>query len=796
MGSAQAKARRRTQAALSSNTSSFDNNANGSRRASTGGVGGNTTGGGGTGRAGRSMTYAVTIPPGVQPGGRFAVMLGGTRHEFTCPQGAGPGSTVHVQGPAPGANGSNGAASSQQRRSSSTQQQQQQPFHSVPPPRSQRTQNGGAGTRTYMVRVPSGVLPGQNFAASINGRRFVVQCPPGIAAGMPLHIRVPDEGGSSSQSQPSSSQSTRTPNVSHGVSNNGAAAQQQTFMVTVPQGIRPGQQFAVMANGQRVTVTCPASCSGGSQVYVRVPITQGRSQSAPGHGKTAEDEDDYEVLEAALAEINDKQGKRQNAFERKVGNDGKLHWVKAVSVEEGKIGNLKIAEAEIESEGIVIESSGKDMKFAGMGLVRQMSTNGHLMFVPAHEAAIDVGGTGLRGMTPELLHRASALPFKKKLKWFRQCRDKLKVAWEYGHVKVRVNRENILYDSLTNFQRAKKEDMHKIFRFQFQGEEGIDAGGLAREWFQVVSDQLFNPDFGLFVGSGIGGETVTINPQSGIANEHHLEYFRFAGRLLGKAFFDSQLVGCHLALPIYKHLLAMPITFHDLEVVDADLVSGLIQLMEMEDISQAYMDFTITEEVYGATRTIPLVEGGDDMDVTNDNVREYVQALVKYQMLNSIKDQLSEFLQGFYDVIPQPLLSIFDHREIELVLCGLPNIDKSDWRKNTLYAGMYETKGDKHRVIQWFWKVVDELEDADAARLLQFSTGTARVPVQGFKLLQGRDGDVRKFTITSIKLKDSVFPKAHTCFNRIELPLYTSYAQCKRYVTDAIHMELTGFGME
>ena len=167
-----------------------------------------------------------------------------------------------------------------------------------------------------------------------------------------------------------------------------------------------------------------------------------------------------------------------------------------------------------------------------------------------------------------------------------------------------------------------------------------------------------------------------------------------------------------------------------------------VQLLEMEDVSQAYMDFTITEEVYGSTRTIPLVEGGEDMDVTNDNVRDYVQALVKYHMLNSIKDQLSEFLQGFYDVIPQPLLSIFDHREIELVLCGLPNIDKADWRKNTLYAGMYEAKGDAHKVIGWFWKLVNELEDADAARLLQFSTGTARVPVQGFKLLQGRDGDV------------------------------------------------------
>ena len=68
--------------------------------------------------------------------------------------------------------------------------------------------------------------------------------------------------------------------------------------------------------------------------------------------------------------------------------------------------------------------------------------------------------------------------------------------------------------------------------------------------------------------------------------------------------------------------------------------------MEMEDVSQAYMDFTITEEVYGATNTIELVPGGNDMDVDNSNVREYVQALVKYHMLDSIKDQLSEFLQG------------------------------------------------------------------------------------------------------------------------------------------------------
>lgn len=233
-----------------------------------------------------------------------------------------------------------------------------------------------------------------------------------------------------------------------------------------------------------------------------------------------------------------------------------------------------------------------------------------------------------------------------------------------------------------------------------------------------------------------------------------------------------------------------------MEVVDGDLVNGLKQLLELEDVSCAFMDFTITEEVYGASQVVELVKDGGNVDVTNDNVKEYVQELVRYYMLTRIKEQLAAFLKGFYEVIPQPLLSIFDHREIELVLCGMPEIDKADWRKHTEYAGAYESKKDSHKIIKWFWELVSELDDSDAARLLQFSTGTSRVPIQGFKLLQGRDGDVRKFTITSVKLKDSVFPKAHTCFNRIELPLYESKEQLKHYVTDAIHMETTGFGME
>lgn len=456
-----------------------------------------------------------------------------------------------------------------------------------------------------MVRVPAGVRPGQNFAASINGRRFVVQCPQGVQAGMPLHIRVPSSIGASRQQQQQSSVSNGRSSGTVGAA--GGASGQQTFMVTVPAGVGPGQQFAVMANNERINVTCPANCRAGSQVYVRVPIQRGRSNSSH-RMQTAEDEDDYEALDAALAKVTEKQGKSKNTFERKVGDDGKLHWVCATAVEEGK-------EADGVAEASVAEATAHAVSTSVMGLVRHFEPNGTLVAVPADQAAIEVDGTGLSGMTPELLARASALPFKKKLKWFRQCRDKLRVPWEVGHKKIRVSRDNILYDSLLYFQKFKKEDMHKIFRFQFAGEEGIDAGGLAREFFQVVSEQLFNPDFGLFCGSGIGGEIITINPQSGIANEHHLEYFHFAGRFLGKAFFDSQLVNCHLALQIYKHLLATPLTFHDLDVVDGDLVNGLTQLLKLDDVSLAYMDFTITEEVYGASQVRELIKDGGKTDV-------------------------------------------------------------------------------------------------------------------------------------------------------------------------------------
>ena len=124
-----------------------------------------------------------------------------------------------------------------------------------------------------------------------------------------------------------------------------------------------------------------------------------------------------------------------------------------------------------------------------------------------------------------------------------------------GVVKVQVNRKSLLADTFQVFRSLQASDFRRAFFFQFAGEEGLDYGGVSRELYTLVFQELFNVDFGLFAISASGNLNYTINPSSGLGNEHHLDYFRFAGQFLAKALFDGHICAHHLSLPLYKHLL-------------------------------------------------------------------------------------------------------------------------------------------------------------------------------------------------------------------------------------------------
>jgi HECT-domain (ubiquitin-transferase) len=266
---------------------------------------------------------------------------------------------------------------------------------------------------------------------------------------------------------------------------------------------------------------------------------------------------------------------------------------------------------------------------------------------------------------------------------------------------------------------------------------------------------------------------------------------------LGRALFDRQLIKGHMVRHIYKHLLGWPISFADIEHEDYEYYQSLKKLANMEDVSLMCLDFTVTEETLGVRTEVELVEKGALKEVTNENVHEYLEANLKYRMLERTKTQMTELLLGFFDIIPEPSLTVFDPHEIELMLCGLPTIDLEDWMCNTIYSGMYESKRKNHQVVIWFWEIVkDDFDQEMKARLLQFVTGTSGVPARGFSFLQGSDGDIKKFSIHGVSQKEFSFPRAHTCFNRLDLPDYTSRKEMMEKLKIAITSSAIGFGLE
>mmetsp|Transcript_109549 Transcript_109549/g.318115 ORF Transcript_109549/g.318115 Transcript_109549/m.318115 type:complete len:756 (-) Transcript_109549:1047-3314(-) len=401
------------------------------------------------------------------------------------------------------------------------------------------------------------------------------------------------------------------------------------------------------------------------------------------------------------------------------------------------------------------------------------------------------------------LESIAAMPFRRKQNWFQSRIDQIRApdmmpAQGQQHpsvVAMTVRRNHLLADSFSQIMALEPEQLSRRLRIRFKDEPGIDAGGLLREWCLLVAQDLFDPQFGLFVAHG-EDSAYSINPVSGLCNELHLDYFRFAGRFIGKALLEHQTLPAHFSLPIVKHMLSIPITFSDLEFIDAEVFQNLAYLRNNPGAEALCLDFTVTTEHFGMRQTHPLVPGGEDIDVTDENKMEYLNLMFKYKMLDSVKEQLWHLLKGLYEVIPQESLSVFDYQELELLISGCPEIDMDDWRRHTRYVGLYKLEGANHPSVKWFWEVVENFTHEERARLLQFSTGSTRLPAQGFKALEANDGNFRLFTIAGLEKADCLYPRSHTCFNRIDLPYYSNKEELEGYLSLVINMEITGFQID
>ncbi|KIW45159.1 uncharacterized protein PV06_03566 [Exophiala oligosperma] len=355
-------------------------------------------------------------------------------------------------------------------------------------------------------------------------------------------------------------------------------------------------------------------------------------------------------------------------------------------------------------------------------------------------------------------------------------------------LQLNVRRDQVFQDSYKALYYKTADEMkYGKLNIRFNGEEGVDAGGVSREWFQVLARGMFNPDWALWQPVASDRTTFHPNPLSWI-NGEHLLYFKFIGRIIGKALHEGRVLDAHFSRAVYKRLLGKEPNLKDLESMDLDYYKSLVWILENDITDVITEDFSVIEEQFGEEKVVDLIPNGRNIPVTDENKREYVNAQVRYRLTTSVSEQLENFVRGFHDIIPAELVAIFDEQELELLISGLPEVDVDDWRAHTEYHNYTANSAQ----ITWFWRIVRGMSNEERAKLLQFVTGTSKVPLNGFKDLEGMQGN----TLFSIHKDPSQnrLPTSHTCFNQLDLPAYDDYDTLKSSLMTAINLGADYFG--
>uniref|UniRef100_A0A8C7Z0Q3 HECT-type E3 ubiquitin transferase n=1 Tax=Oryzias sinensis TaxID=183150 RepID=A0A8C7Z0Q3_9TELE len=358
---------------------------------------------------------------------------------------------------------------------------------------------------------------------------------------------------------------------------------------------------------------------------------------------------------------------------------------------------------------------------------------------------------------------------------------------------IKVRRAQLLSDSLDELTR-KRCDLKKKLRVTFVGEAGLDMGGLTKEWFLLLVRQIFHTDYGMFTYM----KDSRCHWFSSWKCDNYSE-FQLVGTLMGLAVYNSIALDIHFPLYCYRKLLSPPTvpcdqnafvgmataTLEDLQQVMPELAHGLGELLSYEGNVEEdfYLTFQISQEEMGIMKSYNLKPGGDKIPVTKQNRKEYVQLYVDFLLNKSIYKQFAAFYHGFHSVCASDALMLLRPEEVEMLVCGSPELDMSALQK----AAQYEGYSKADTTVRCFWEVVLAFTLELQKKLLHFATGSDRVPVGGMADLN--------FKISKIDVPTDWLPVSHTCFNQICLPPYRTRKELKHKLTIAIS-NAEGFGLE
>ncbi|KAJ8604815.1 hypothetical protein CTAYLR_001012 [Chrysophaeum taylorii] len=371
---------------------------------------------------------------------------------------------------------------------------------------------------------------------------------------------------------------------------------------------------------------------------------------------------------------------------------------------------------------------------------------------------------------------------------------------------VRARRgESMAHDALEALARASDEDLcRRELRVMFEGEPGVDEGGVKREFFELVSPQLFDPGLGMFVYVGDSlDQALYFNPRC----DWYLDQYDKVGALCGLAFANGiPLTAARLPTVAFKKLLAwrsppsvdakipLPELLRDLDEVDRLLSKGLRRLLEYEPKKHVERVYE-RAFVYGDP-PVPLIPGGDRIPVTRSNRRHFVRLVATRVLHSSVDDQFSNFAKGFWRTAAKDAFVDFLQPEDFRDCCRGDHADL-DWaalRRVTRYDGWPSDDPDAsaHPVVAAFWDAVYDLDPSNARDFLKFITGSNTPPLGGLGAL--KPPEHVPFRLQRAGCDSDRLPTAHVCFHTLLLPDYNPPSKLAPLLKRAIK-ECEGFGL-
>ena len=385
--------------------------------------------------------------------------------------------------------------------------------------------------------------------------------------------------------------------------------------------------------------------------------------------------------------------------------------------------------------------------------------------------------------------------FEEKVDYLRFDISKKKIDFINGAEKLNINREKVLENSIEQFE---KINPFKELKIIFIGEESFDAGGLIREWLTILFQKILDVNTGLFIRSDTEEVGYLIKPNLNPSQDILNKYF-FIGRVLAKALLENLTVNCCFNKVVYQLILGEKIQLNDLVFIDKPLYNSMKHLVSMkeecaENIALCEIYFTYDYEGFDGTQyQQDLIENGSDILVTQDNLDLYIDKRIEY-FTKSQMGGIKQIISGINTIFPCDYLKIFSSDQLGLLINGTPFIDIEDWRMNTIYKNY----NDYDNVIIDFWDIISNLSQEDLSNFLLFCTGSSRVPIGGFKSLESNRGQISKFEIVKSVYYEGKknFLRAHTCFNRLDLPNFPDRNTLNEAIRFALENEILGFGIE